>query len=84
MNDISPNTAASLGTDGHIYCAGTLSQCVYRWNRLPADKKAHAYLKMGRDGVAAKFVRGEELTILASTILNGTWRAKMSQAPRPG
>lgn len=70
MTDISPTAAASLGTAGHIYCAGTASQCVSRWNRLPEEKKAGAFLKMGRDGVPPTIVRGEELQELAAKLLD--------------
>jgi len=63
---LSPNTAASLATDGHVYCAGSLAQCLNRWNRLSPHQKATAFLKMGRDGMTPTFVRGEELQKLAS------------------
>jgi hypothetical protein len=65
-DDLSPNTAASLATEGHVYCAGSLAQCLHRWKRLSADQKATAFLKTGRDGMTPTFVRGEELQLLAS------------------
>jgi len=60
--------AASLATEGHVYCAGALSQCLNRWNRLSADQKASAFLKFGPDGMSPTFVRGEELQKLGSNL----------------
>jgi hypothetical protein len=69
MNDkLSPNTDASLATEGHVYCAGALSQCLNRWNRLSSDKRATAFLKFGPDGMTPTFIRGEELEQLASNL----------------
>jgi hypothetical protein len=67
-DELSPNMSASLATEGHVYCAGDLSQCLNRWNRLSADQKASAFLKLGRDGMAPTFVRGEELQRLGSNL----------------
>jgi hypothetical protein len=65
---LSPNMAASLATDGHVYCAGALSQCLNRWNRLSTDQKETAFLKFGPDGMTPTFIRGEELKQLASNL----------------
>jgi len=65
MLELNRNTAASLLMDGHIFCAGSLAQCLKRWSRLSNAEKAAAFLKMGRDGVSPTIVRGEELEALA-------------------
>ncbi len=65
MLELTRNTAASLATEGHIFCAGTLAQCLHRWNKLPVETKASAFLKMGRDGVQPVILRGEQIVELA-------------------
>lgn len=67
-DELSRNTAASLLTEGHVYCAGSLAQCLNRWNRLSADQRETAFLKMGRDGMTPTIIRGEELVNLASNL----------------
>jgi hypothetical protein len=64
--ELSPYTAATLATKGHVFCVGTLAQCLRRWNRLPDQSKVEAYLKMGRDGVPPTILRGEQISELAS------------------
>ena len=74
MNKLSPNMAASLATDGHVYCAGTLAQCLHRWKKLSDDKKARAFLKMAGTDFAPLLVRGEDLQDMASNPqLNDGW-----------
>jgi hypothetical protein len=65
MLELNRNTAASLLTEGHVFCAGSLAQCLNRWNRLSNDEKAATFLKIGRDGVSPTIVRGDELAALA-------------------
>ena len=65
MLQLDRNTTASLVMEGHVFCAGSLAQCLHRWNRLSTDEKAVVFLKMGRDGVSPTIVRGEELAALA-------------------
>lgn len=64
--ELSPYTAATLATEGHVFCVGTLAQCLRRWNRLPSHSKPATYLKMGRDGVTPTILRGDEIEELAS------------------
>jgi hypothetical protein len=66
INKLSPNTAASLATEGHIYCAGTLAQCLHRWKKLALPQQSCAFLKVGRDGFSPTLIRGEELQNLAA------------------
>jgi len=63
---LSPNTAASLATHGHIYCAGTLSQCLHRWKKLALPQQSSAFLKVGRDGFSPTLIQGEDLQNLAA------------------
>lgn len=64
--DLSPYASATLGTRGHIFCAGTLAQCLRRWNRLPDQSKQEAYLKMGRDGETPTILRPAQIAELAN------------------
>lgn len=64
--EFSPYAAATLATKGHVFCVGTLAQCLRRWNRLPSHSKPETYLKMGRDGVAPTILRGDQIEELAS------------------
>lgn len=63
--ELSPYTAATLATQGHVFCVGTLAQCLRRWNRLPSQSRADSYLKMGRDGVTPTILRGDQIAELA-------------------
>jgi hypothetical protein len=71
--ELSPYTDATLATKGHVFCVGTLAQCLRRWTRLPNESKAETYLKMGRDGVAPTILRGDQISELAnnSKLLRG-------------
>jgi hypothetical protein len=69
MSDIlalTANTPASLATQGHVFCAGTLAQCLFRWQKLPEDKKSKAFLKMGRDGIAPTILGAPQIEDLAA------------------
>lgn len=76
-DELTPNTPASLMTDGHVYCSGALSQCLNRWNRLSADQKMSAFLKYGPDGMTPTFIEGEELQKLAANLELRGLRAKL-------
>jgi hypothetical protein len=39
---------ASLVGNEHVYCAGTLAQCVRRWKRLSEVEKSDAFLKLNK------------------------------------
>lgn len=63
--ELTPYIAATLATEGHVYCVGTLAQCLRRWNRLPSQSKSSTHLKMGRDGVAPTILKGDQIEELA-------------------
>lgn len=65
MSKLSRYDSASLATQGHIYCAGTLAQCLRRWDRLSAEDRNKVYLRMGRDGMPSTIIGGEKLAELA-------------------
>jgi hypothetical protein len=47
MNDISWYAEASLTSDNHVYCSGSLAQCVRRWTRLSEVEQTSATIKLG-------------------------------------
>ena len=48
MSDIAWYVEASLVGEDHVYCAGSLAQCVRRWNRLSEAQRAMAFIKLHR------------------------------------
>ena len=46
MSNVSWYAEASLVEQGHVYCAGSLAQCVRRWSRLTQDAQATAVIKL--------------------------------------
>jgi hypothetical protein len=46
MSDIAWYAEASLIGEEHVYCAGSLAQCVRRWTRLSEDERAMAFIKL--------------------------------------
>jgi hypothetical protein len=47
MNDTSWYAEASLTSDMHVYCSGSLAQCVRRWSRLTEAQQSAASIKLG-------------------------------------
>ena len=66
MDDIQWYAPATLVRDSHVYCAGTLSQCIRRWLKLSADEQQQAVLRMGRDGVPPQVMESEAIVALAA------------------
>jgi hypothetical protein len=46
MSNVSWYAEASLVEQGHVYCAGSLAQCVRRWARLTQNEQATATIKL--------------------------------------
>jgi hypothetical protein len=65
MSSTSWYAEATLATGTHVYCAGTLVQCLRRWRNLSDEQKASAVLKMGRDGVPPVLLGAEAIAELA-------------------
>lgn len=65
MIELSHNTAASLLTESHVFCAGTVAQCLFRWKRLSEEQRPLAFMKVGRDGMSPTIFDGEQLAALA-------------------
>lgn len=56
---------ASLVGDDHVYCAGTLAQCVRRWKRLSEIEKSGAFLKLHKITDGYRRLERDELERLA-------------------
>ena len=48
MSDIAWYDEASLIGEEHVYCAGSLAQCVRRWARLSEGERVMAFIKLHR------------------------------------
>lgn len=48
MVEIAWYVDATLIGEGHVYCAGSLAQCVRRWTRLSEEQRSHAFIKLHR------------------------------------
>jgi hypothetical protein len=46
MSNVSWYGEATLVEQGHVYCAGSLAQCVRRWTRLTQMEQAAAIIKL--------------------------------------
>jgi hypothetical protein len=52
--ELSWSVEASLVSASHVYCSGTLAQCVRRWTRLSNSEKDIATIKLrSREGESA-------------------------------
>jgi hypothetical protein len=65
MNEIPWYAEASLVSDAHVFCAGSLAQCVRKWTRLTDLEKATAIIKLGEDTDARQAIGGNEIVALS-------------------
>lgn len=54
---------ASLCSNEHVFCAGSLAQCVRKWTRLTDAQRATTHINMG--GRAGQRVENEQIAMLA-------------------
>jgi hypothetical protein len=66
MSDIAWYVEASLIGEEHVYCAGSLAQCVRRWTRLSEDERAMAFIKLHRATDGHVLVERAEIEKLAA------------------
>lgn len=57
---------ASLRLPGRVLCAGTLAQCVRRWQRLQDEEKSSACLTYKNTAGDPALLRTEEIVALAA------------------
>jgi len=58
--------AALVQPDHHVFCAGSLAQCLRRWLRLSAEERATAVLKLTVPIDGQRTLTGEVIASLAS------------------
>ena len=59
---------ASLRAHDHVFCAGSVAQCVRKWRRLPELERSTTYLKLTHaiDGISQ--LDSEDLATLAKMV----------------
>ena len=65
MNDVSWYAEASLVSDDHVYCAGSLAQCVRRWVRLTDADQFSAFIKLHKATDGHRKMNRDEIALLA-------------------
>lgn len=65
MNDISWYAEASLTSNSHVYCSGSLAQCVRRWSRLSQVEQTTASIKLGGRTDSGETLSHDELVALS-------------------
>jgi len=65
MSNVSWYAEASLVEQGHVYCAGSLAQCVRRWTRLTPDAQATAVIKLHKITDGHVKIERAEIALLA-------------------
>ena len=61
MGEISWYLDAALVAESHVFCAGTLAQCVRKWSRLSDKDRATASIKVGSEIVGFTTIRSSEI-----------------------
>jgi hypothetical protein len=65
MSDTDWYAEASLYSDAHVFCAGTLAQCVRKWTRLSEMEKANSAIRLGNRTGGHEVISNEKIAILA-------------------
>jgi hypothetical protein len=59
---------ASLRARDHVFCAGSLAQCVRKWDRLAEPERSATYLKLSHAIDGRLQLGTEELAVLAKQV----------------
>jgi len=65
MTDTNWYAEASLASNEHVFCAGSLAQCVRKWTRLPEAQRSTTQIKLTGKYEASEVVRGDQIAQLA-------------------
>ena len=65
MTDTIWYAEASLSSSGHVFCAGSLAQCVRKWTRLSEAQRATTQINLGGRSEAGEVVRGDQIALMA-------------------
>lgn len=52
---------ACLLSESHVFCAGTLVQCVRKWTRLSESDRAAAFIKIGSETKGFRTITAREI-----------------------
>jgi hypothetical protein len=56
---------ASLSSREHVFCAGSLAQCVRKWTRLSEAQRANAQINLGGKNETGDVVCADQIAQLA-------------------
>jgi hypothetical protein len=65
MDDIDWYAEAALASDEHVYCAGSLAQCVRRWKRLSDVEKDLTIIELKQGPRNMQRLRRDQIAPLA-------------------
>lgn len=65
MTDTLWYAEASLSSNEHVFCAGSLAQCVRKWTRLPEGQQRAAQIHIGGKTGASQIVDAAAIALLA-------------------
>ena len=65
MNTIFWYAEAALVSEGHVFCAGSLAQCVRKWSGLTEEKRENTWVKLRSSADKHVVVGSAEIAQLA-------------------
>ena len=65
MEDIPWYAEASLRAPGRVFCAGSLAQCIRKWQRLPEIDQNSAYINLAKEFGGRMKLGHEDVVALA-------------------
>ena len=66
MEDIPWYAEASLRAPGRVFCAGSLAQCIRKWQRLPEIDQNSAYINLAKEFGGRMKLGHDDVVALAS------------------
>ena len=69
MDDIPWYAEASLRAPGRVFCAGSLAQCIRKWQRLPEIDQSSAYIKLAKEFGGRMKLGHDDVVALAHPVL---------------
>jgi hypothetical protein len=58
--------ASLIAEDRHIFCAGSLAQCVRKWRSLPTDAQTSSFIRQGASFQPTGMLNAEAIAALAA------------------
>jgi hypothetical protein len=66
MDEIPWYSDASLVAPSHVYCVGSLAQCVRKWTRLAETERASTYIRLAETFEGRQRLDAEQVAVLAA------------------